>query len=136
LGKKSPRLNKLVVVIDSPPIICSRPSFELNMFTQTPLKEGERNDNKIHKSCSIVNPKNKGKEKANEDSILENYQHDSDFEDNCQKVKNSAGIAARKVSNPKRARLVSKKKEQIHTTFKDKEETTTLVFVYQPQRIR
>ncbi|KAK6778004.1 hypothetical protein RDI58_024722 [Solanum bulbocastanum] len=95
-SRKSTRLNKSAVVVDSPPVICSRSSFELNEFTQSPINEGIRDDNKISKGINecvvnnssstnkvqqkmnfIVNTNRKGKEKV----IEKNYPHDNNFED-------------------------------------------------------
>ncbi|KAG5596195.1 hypothetical protein H5410_037427 [Solanum commersonii] len=62
--RKSSRLNKSVVVIDSPPIICSRSSFELIMFTQSPINESIRGDNKIAKGineCVVIDSSSSSK---------------------------------------------------------------------------
>lgn len=56
LVRKSPRLKSNVISIESTPIVCSRPSFELNTFTPSPVKKGERaNAIKEKDKCININ---------------------------------------------------------------------------------
>ncbi|KAG5579301.1 hypothetical protein H5410_049928 [Solanum commersonii] len=72
--RKSPRLNKSVVVIDIPPISCSRPSSRSNecivINSSSSYKVQQKDD-------YGADTKSKGKEKLLED----HYPHDNDFED-------------------------------------------------------
>ncbi|KAH0654423.1 hypothetical protein KY289_032101 [Solanum tuberosum] len=72
--RKSPRLNKFVVVVDSPPISCSRPSGRSNecivINSSSSYKVQQKHD-------FGADTKSKGKEKLVED----HYQHDNDFKD-------------------------------------------------------
>ncbi|KAG5600053.1 hypothetical protein H5410_031423 [Solanum commersonii] len=71
---KSPRLNKFVVVVDSPPISCSRQSGRTNecivINSSSSYKVQQKDD-------YGADTKSKGKEKLLED----HYPHDIDFED-------------------------------------------------------
>ncbi|KAG5630233.1 hypothetical protein H5410_001950 [Solanum commersonii] len=66
--RKSPRLNKFLVVVDSTPKICSRPSFELNEFTQL-----------SDKVC--IREANEFSDRINEKLLEVHYPHDNDFKD-------------------------------------------------------
>jgi len=72
--RKSLRLNKSVVVIDIPPISCSRPSGRSNecivINSSSSYKVQQKDD-------YGADTKSKGKEKLLED----HYPHDNDFED-------------------------------------------------------
>uniref|UniRef100_M1AEU9 Ulp1 protease family, C-terminal catalytic domain containing protein n=1 Tax=Solanum tuberosum TaxID=4113 RepID=M1AEU9_SOLTU len=71
---KSPRLNKFVVVVDSPSISCSRPSGRSNecivINSSSSYKVQQKDD-------YGADTKSKGKEKL----VKDHYQDDSDFED-------------------------------------------------------
>ncbi|KAK4724346.1 hypothetical protein R3W88_027125 [Solanum pinnatisectum] len=135
--RKSTRLNKSVVVVDSPPVICSRSSFELNEFTQSPINEGIRGDNKISKGSIecvvnnssstskvhqkmnfIVNTNRKGKEKVIEASVEKNYPHDNNFEDEIPiakrlRLNNDRQLSVKsKGSNLKRVSSLIKKRKK------------------------
>ncbi|KAG5577124.1 hypothetical protein H5410_057258 [Solanum commersonii] len=72
--RKSSRLNKSMVVVDSPPISCSRPSGRTNecivINSSSSYKVQQKDD-------YGADTKSKGKEKLLED----HYPHDRDFED-------------------------------------------------------
>ncbi|KAH0647245.1 hypothetical protein KY290_033235 [Solanum tuberosum] len=71
--RKSPRLNKYVVIVDSPPII-SRPSGRSNEF----IVINSSSSYKVQqKDVYAADTKSKGKGKLVED----HYPHESDFED-------------------------------------------------------
>ncbi|KAK6791906.1 hypothetical protein RDI58_010987 [Solanum bulbocastanum] len=75
---KSPRLNKQVMGIDSPPIVSSRPSYELNIFTQLPNNKIKQyividstSPYKVQKNTKLVaDTKTNGKEKVFEENLL------------------------------------------------------------------
>ncbi|KAH0691669.1 hypothetical protein KY289_019027 [Solanum tuberosum] len=71
--RKSPRLNKSVVIVDSPPI-SSRPSGRSNEFIVINYSSSYKVQQKDDYGADT---KSKGKEKLVED----HYPHDSDFED-------------------------------------------------------
>ncbi|KAK6795352.1 hypothetical protein RDI58_008805 [Solanum bulbocastanum] len=71
---KSPKLNKSMVVVDCPPISCSRPSgrtIECIVINSSSSYKVQQKDD------YGANTKSKGKEKLLED----HYPHDNDFKD-------------------------------------------------------
>ncbi|KAG5596392.1 hypothetical protein H5410_037624 [Solanum commersonii] len=76
--RKSLQLNKQVMGVDSPPIVNSRPSYELNAFTQSPdnkIKQyiviDSTSSYKVQKNTKLVaDTKTNGKEKVFEGNLL------------------------------------------------------------------